>query len=94
MVGTFNITFIAEIILKLMELNYSKDIYAKCHLTNKLLNYDLILGRDILHKLGIFFNIENKTIIWQEVLISIKPPNCTAKEFLYSKEKMPSPKCN
>ena len=50
-------------------------------MTNKLLNYDLILGRDILHKLEIIFNFENKTIIWQELSISMKPPNCTVKEF-------------
>ena len=62
MAGTFNTTFITEIILKLLELNDSAEIYAKCHLTNKFLNYDLILGRGILHELGIIFNFENKTI--------------------------------
>ena len=67
MAVTFNTTFVTEIILKLSELNHSADVYAKCHLTNKLLNYDLILGRDILHKLGIIFNFENKTITCQEV---------------------------
>ena len=56
-----------EIILKLPELNYSIDIYAKCYLTDLLLNYDLILGRDILHNWGIIFKFENKTITWQEV---------------------------
>ena len=60
--------------------------YAKYQLTNKLLNYDLILGRDILHGLGIIFNFKNKTITWQEVSISIKPPNCTEKEFFVIKE--------
>ena len=34
--GTFNTTFVIEIILKLLELNYSANIYAKCHLTDKL----------------------------------------------------------
>ena len=58
-------------------------------MTNKLLNYDLILGRDILHELGIIFNLENKTITWQEVSISMKPPNCTAKEFFVIKESCP-----
>ena len=89
MAGTFNITFVTGIILKLPELNHSAEIYAKCHLTDKLLNYDLILGRDILHKLGIIFNFENKTITWQEVSISMKPPNCTAKEFFVIKESRP-----
>ena len=62
MAGTFNTTLVTDIILKHPELNHSAEIYAKCHLTDKLLNFNLILGRDILHKLGITFNFENKTI--------------------------------
>jgi len=89
MAGTFNTTSVTEIMLKLPELNHSAEIYAKCHLTDNLLNYDLILGRDILHELGIIFNFENKTITWQEVSISMKPPNCTAKEFFVIKESRP-----
>ena len=55
-------------------------------MTDKLLNYNIILGRDTLHKLGIIFNFQNKTITWQEVPISMKPPNCTAEEFFIIKE--------
>ena len=73
--GTFNTTFVTEIILKLPKLNHSAEINMKCNLTDKLLNYDLILGRDIKHELVIIFNIKNKTVTWQEVSISMKPPN-------------------
>ena len=52
MAGTFNTTFVIEIILKHTELNHSAQIYAKCHLTDKLFTYNLILGRDNLHQLG------------------------------------------
>ena len=79
MAGTFSTTSIIETILKLPESNHTAKIYAKCHLTDKWLNYNLILGRDILHKLGIIFNLKNKTITWQE--ISILKKKCTAKEF-------------
>ena len=89
MAGTFNTSFVTEIILKLPELNHSAEIYTKCRLTNKLLNYDLIFGREILHELGIIFNFKNKTINWQEVSISTKPPNCTVKEFFVIKESHP-----
>ena len=51
MAGTFNTAFITEIILKLLTLNHYTEIYAKCHLTEKLLKYELILGRDTLHKI-------------------------------------------
>ena len=60
--GTFNTIFITEIVLKLPLLNHSTEIYTKWHLTNKFLNYHLILGRDILHEVGIIFKFENKTI--------------------------------
>ena len=83
-------TNVKEIILKTPELNHSAEIYAKHHLTDKLLNYNLILGRDILHELGIIFNFKSKTITWQEVSISMKPPNCTATEFFVIKKKSPS----
>ena len=89
MAGTFNTTFITELILKLSILNHSAEIYEKCHLTNKLLNYNLILGRNILHELRIIFNFKNKTTTWQEVSISMKPPNCTVKEFIVIKESLP-----
>ena len=78
MAGTFNTSFVTEIILKLPELNHSAEIYAKCHLTDKLLNYDLILGRDTLHKLGMIFT-------WQQVSISMNPQNCMAKEIFVIK---------
>ena len=51
MAGTFNTTFVIEIILIPPELNHSAEIYAKCQMTDKLLNYDLILGKDTLQKL-------------------------------------------
>ena len=64
MAGTFNTTFVAEIKSKLPELNHFADIFAKYHLINKLINYNLTLGGDKLHELGIIFNFKNKTITW------------------------------
>ena len=84
--GTFNTTFTTEIILKHPELNHYTEIYAKCHLIDKLLNYDLILGKDILHELEIMFTFVNKPITSQEVSISMKPPNCMTKNFFLIKE--------
>ena len=72
MVGTFNTTFVTEIILKLSELNHSAEIYAKCRLMDKcqltdiLLNYDLILSKDILHELGIIFILTRKNFQLQK----------------------------
>ena len=62
MAGTFNTTFVTEIEMKLPELNHCAEINAKCHLTDKLLNYNLILGRDIRHEIGITLYFEHNTV--------------------------------
>ena len=69
--------------------SYSRKCVAKCCLTNKLLNYNLILGENILHELSIIFQFKNKTITWQEVSIFMKPPKCMVKEFFVIKESSP-----
>ena len=89
MVGPINNTFVTWIKLNLHEFNYAAEIYSKHYLTNKLSNYNLILGRDLLHQLDIIFNFRNKTINWQEVSISMKPSNCTANKFFVIKESLP-----
>ena len=43
-------TFVTKLKLKLPELNHTAETKSKCHL--KLLNYDFILGRDIVNELG------------------------------------------
>ena len=86
MVGTLNTTFMTELKLKLPGLNHLAEIATKCHLTKKILNYDLILGKDILHELEIVFDGDSKPIFQQDVSLSMKPPNCTAKESFVIKE--------
>ena len=86
---TFNTFYMTNLDSKLSELNHTTEIYAKCHLTAKLFNYDLILGRALLYELGLVFNFKNKTVTCQEVSISMKPPHCTAKEFFVIKESHP-----
>ena len=83
MAGTFNTSFVTEIILKLPELNHSTEIYAKYHLNNKLLNYNLILKRDIIHELGIIFHFENKSVTWQ-------PTKLNGKRILCNQRKSPN----
>ena len=63
MAGTLNTSFVKEIIFKLPELNQSAEIYVKYYLSYKLLNYNLILGRNILHKLGIILTTKIKQLL-------------------------------
>ena len=60
--GTFYTITMDKSKLKLPEYNQTMEISVESHLTDKSLNYDLILGRDILHKLGIIFNPKNNLI--------------------------------
>ena len=90
MAGTYNSTFVTEIALKLPELNHSAEIYAKCHLTDKLLNYNLILGRDILNKLGIMLNFENKNITWKSSFNFYETTKLYGKRCLCNQRKSPS----
>ena len=71
MAGTFNTTFVTELKFTILKLNHIIEIDAKCHLTNTLLNYDLIIGRNIIYELGLLFNFKNKTITWQEFSIAM-----------------------
>ena len=43
--ATFNTTLSTGLKLHLLELKYMAEIYAKCYLQDKLLSYNLILGR-------------------------------------------------
>ena len=59
MAGTFSTIFVTELKLKLAKLNHTAEIYAKYHWTNKLLNNNFVLGRDILHVPGLILKCEN-----------------------------------
>ena len=49
----------------------TSEIYEKCHFTDKLLNNNFILGRDVLQELGIIFRFQNKIITPPEVSTQI-----------------------
>ena len=89
MEGTLDTSYMTNLDLKLPELYHNAEIYAVCHLTDKLLHYDLIRERDILHELGIIFKFKYRTVTWQEVSIPMKPSDCNTKEFFVIKERCP-----
>ena len=56
MAGTFNTSFVTEIILKLPELNHSA--YVKCHLTDKLKNIpDCMMNYTFVNEQGRIYEI-------------------------------------
>ena len=47
MAGAFNTSYMTNLDVKIPELYHTPEIYSKYHLTDKLLNNDLILGREL-----------------------------------------------
>ena len=84
--GDFTTTRMANINLKLPELNPTAEINVNCHVTKNESNYDLILGREVISELGLTLNFSRKTIIWEHVEISMKPIDCTANEHFQIKD--------
>jgi transposase InsO family protein len=80
MAGTFKTTRVANVKLRLPELNPTAVLNVHCHVTKQESNYDIILGRDILRELGIKLDFSNNKIILEHSEISMKPLNCNVKE--------------
>ena len=63
----------------LPELNPTAVIHTEVHITEHMANYDMIIGRDLLHKLGFILNFKEKTVEWEEKIIEMKPLECERK---------------
>ena len=57
-------------------------------MTKTLGNYNLIIGRDLLHKLGVDISISSKTMTWNNVTIDMKPTTCTRKDASHVEEEL------
>ena len=75
MAGTFKTQSKTSLDFSLPELNPTAVINTTVHITEDMSNYDMILGRDLLHKLGFILNFNNKTIEWGDTIIEIKEIN-------------------
>ena len=63
------------------------EITKTVHVTKTLGNYNLIIGHDLLHKLGVDNSFSTKTMSWNNVTIDMKLPTCTCKDaFLVEEE--------
>ena len=77
MSGEFKTYGKANVELKLPELNPIAKISVNLHVYTQDSNYDTVLGRDILKKLGMILDFQNETVIWEEQEVSMKPSNYT-----------------
>ena len=69
----------------LPELNSTATFKQKMYVVPEINNYDLILGRDFLQKVGISLDFKNQKVLWNDIETSMKPPKC-ANNFNYNIE--------
>ena len=74
MAGSFSTNTECNVEFTLPELNPTAIIRHRMHVTKHMANYDVIIGRDILHKLGIVLDFQNKTINWNDYVAQMKDP--------------------
>ena len=79
--GTFSTSKQTNVIFSLPTLHEKRTVESVVHVTTKLENYDMILGRDLLQELGIILNFQDSTIQWEH---AICPMRSTDKHTNYS----------
>ena len=57
-------------------------------MTKTLGNYDLIIGWDLLNKLGVGISFSSKTMTLNNVTIDMKPPTCTREDEFHMEEEL------
>ena len=79
--GTVTTNHKAQIRFTLPEFYENTIIKHNAHVLTSDINYDLIIGRDLLRLLGIQLDFINQEIRWGEANIPMKHPECTLKDF-------------
>ena len=73
---------------KIAKFNPTATISHCAYVTDTLGQYDMIIGREILHKLGIDLYFSTATMHWQDVELSMKESTCTKEEKIHVKEEL------
>ena len=86
--GFFSIHGKCWVKLKFPEFNSMAEINENVHVTKTLSNYNLIIGQDMLHKLGVDISFSSKTMTWNDVSIDMKPPIYSRKDVFHVEEEL------
>ena len=74
--------------IKIPGIQPTAEITETLHITKTLGNCDLLIGQDLLHKLGVDISSSSKTMTWNDVTIDTKPPTCTRKDAFHVEEEL------
>jgi len=79
--GTVNSNKTTKIHFTLPEFYENTIIEHKVHVFKTPLNYDMIIGRDLLKSLGMKLDFESEQVWWREAFIPMKPVNANINDF-------------
>ena len=65
------------------ELKTLAKIDVKMHMTQMNGHYDVILGQDVLSKIGIVLDFEQQLVRWDDQIVKMRPTECTQEASYY-----------
>ena len=71
----------ARLQLKLPEFSKTTFINYKFHVFESDIEYDMIIGQDLMRQSGIKIDFETDEIQWRDLSVPMKPINCTNESF-------------
>ncbi len=78
--GTMKTSHTTKVQFNLNEFNGRKIIEWEFHMAEQEFSYDMIIGRDLLTKLGIIINFKDTNFTWDGVTITMKDVNATVQD--------------
>ena len=81
--GQFNCTKTCRTKIKMPELKASAKIDVKMHVKQMNGHCDVILGQDVLSKLGIVLDFEQQIVRWDNKIVEMRPTECTQETSYY-----------
>ena len=88
--STFTTSSKAKIKFLIPELNDQRLVSAYVHNTPSDMSYDIIIGQDLMQKMGIDLLNSTKTIRWDDQEISMQPRSTTVSEMMQAIEDPPA----
>ena len=84
--GNFSTHVRCQVKIRSPEFNPTAEIIKTVHVTKTLGNHNLIISRDLLHKLGVDITFSTKAMSCNDVTIYMKPSRCTRKDASHMEE--------
>ena len=81
--GPFHTNKRAQIQFRLPEFNQTAVIKTHVHVSMTTSTYNMIMGRDLLHELGIDLQFSTGLMTWKDITIPMKTPDCTVESQQY-----------